>query len=138
MTGILLGPRYAGTDSGAVAMVADSVFGRSRAYWQIRPDGFTWTFNGALHRSQAWINPQVGMANFEVKVEPAGMSDAFNDGSSSPLYTWIPISSGPRWGFDGVFAKDAILLVSIRRISDGALLVDGVAITIELGGSGTL
>lgn len=137
MAGILLGPRFnAGTVTpGDVSLGADSVAsGGRRGYWRFGSDGFTYksTSTGSYVAAQAWINPRAGMEQFEVKAS-LGSGDALS--LSSALDTWISGATSPEWGYASAGAKTGVLLISIRRISDGVLLVTDVEITIETEGA---
>ena len=141
MTGILLGPRYVPGVAGVVALADDLVSGLNNANWKLGADGFTYhNFNISGSPGPAWINPQSGMDQFEIRVvpvfDPTGASLDVNAG----VNVWLNCATGPRWGFVGTSAggtpgpADEELTVEIRLASTG-VVQDTATITLEKTGS---
>lgn len=137
MTGALLGPRGGGGGgaAGAVSLADDSVFGATWAFWYIYNTGWTWKRDTSAPAviAASWINPQSGMAGYEVKA-------SVNSGhipTGSALNAWLDFSSNRGWGWTNQVGpgKEVVLLVEIRNAAT-LVVVDTALITI--GTAGTL
>lgn len=122
-----------GAAPGTVNLVDDSVTGTRYTQWTIGFDGFTYkrTSAGAAAIDVAWISPQVGMDQFEVRATVLS-------GDTPPGFigTWLSLASSWTWGWTAEDSpKGCDLTIEIRGAVDH-VVVDSATIT--LTNSGTL
>lgn len=138
MTGILLGPRHslgAAVEPGTVAL-PDGVYveGINRAVWFLGADGFTyWQLLDEAHKHSAWLNPQVGMEQYEVMASLNPGSDPLEVGRDPDV--WISAVESPRWGYGGPGGpRGGTITVQVRRVSD-LVVVDTAEVEMSVSGS---
>jgi hypothetical protein len=121
-----------GSTSGAVDLRAASVSGLQYAQWTIDPTGFTFVRNnaGAAVQDESWIDPQVGMDQYEVIVDLLSGSVPPGDDLSS----WMNITLARTWGWTAEDnPQNCQLRVRIRQASTGAI-IDEATVSLTVNG----
>lgn len=126
------GGSVGGSSPGTVDLIAAGVTGQTYAQWIISFNGFTYkrTTSGAAYQSTAWINPQSGMDQYDVRATLAS-----GDTPDGTLGTWLNLGSTRTWGWTNQAAPVTCnLTVEIRRVSD-SVVVDTATVKITIGGT---
>lgn len=136
MAGMLLGPRHVPAVAGAVTLVDDVVHGGGKkAEWRIAPDGYTYRYtSNTPTQRQAWINPRIGMEQFEVSVSLLS-GDALDTDPAYPIDTWLSLTADRFFGYFSSVAKSGVIEVTIRRASDEVELATAESDLESSGGS---
>lgn len=98
----------------------DAVTGVKYAQWTIGSDGWTYKRNtsGASFRGQAWLSPQIGMSNYEVRATVAS-----GDIPPGIIGAWLDLGASQTWGWvNQTTAESCELTIEIRRKSDLAII----------------
>lgn len=120
-----------GGGAGAVTLQDAAVVGTRNAMWWINSDGFTYkrTTAGAFVKQIAWINPQSGMDQYEVRATVSS-----GDVPPGTIGSWISIDIGSVWGWaNSLVEKSCALLIEIRTVV-GHVTVDSATITLFVAG----
>lgn len=131
MSGIHASPLYAGGGvAGTVNVPDDSIeFGTLKAVWQLGADGLIYKNDVWQY---AWITPQSGMDQFEIRVDRRPGADAFDDNPGEGV--WLSAVISPEWGYRGEGTeKGGTFDVQVRRASD-AVVVDTAVIYLHKDG----
>lgn len=108
-----------------------SVGGTTYAQWMISNDGFTYrrTTSGVSRKGSAWINPQTGLSNYEVRATLVN-----GDTPDGTFDTWLSMASFYTWGWaDELDPKSCEILIELRRASDG-VVIDSATISLFVFG----
>jgi hypothetical protein len=124
VAGILCGPWGAveeAAEAGAVTIFNDVLYGADLTALFLRPTGFLEKQRNsssgspaAVYESYPWLNPRVGMDQFEARLDIVeGVVP-----SSGASATWIPITQTPAWGWisGGGQAQSGKVDLTIRKI----------------------
>lgn len=121
-----------GDGSDNVNLLDDAVVGQTYAQWIISLNGFTYKrdTSGAAAQAAAWINPQSGMDEYEVRA-----TVATGDTPPGTIGSWLSLASTHTWGWTNQTAeRKCNLTIEIRRASD-SVVVDSATITLFAAGS---
>lgn len=126
MPGIHASPLYVPPALGAVLHFNDAVVSGSRwAGYRLESDGsITYrisTSGGYSFVAGAWLEPPIGMADFEVFATVTDAGDSGSMATSSPFDAWLSMDSDRFWELGQVPALEfsyATLEISIREASD--------------------
>lgn len=116
---------------GTSILYNDSVTGSTYAQWTIGYDGWTYKrrTSGASFRGQAWLSPQIGMNNYEVRATVAS-----GDVPPGTIGAWLDLGASHTWGWaNQLTQKSCELTIEIRRKAD-AVVVSTVTISIFVAG----
>lgn len=110
--------------------------GPAQAHFVMGADGITYQeltpvqTRTALNQPDDWINPKVGMDNYEVFVSNSG--DPILAGSD-PLDTWLNLGTERNWGVfqNGTGEQTAILAVTVRLATGGLVLAGPTTYTVS-------
>lgn len=115
-----------------VALADDTVFGTRYAEWTIGFDGFTYKrkTSGAATQEAAWIYPQSGTVNYEVRATVSS-----GDTPPGTIGSWISLGISSTWGWTAQDTeKSCDLLIEIRTVV-GHVTVDSATISLFVSGT---